>query len=156
MQDVPSYLDDVLAAIIRLGQLDVAPKRLLVAHPHTVRQVLHLGAGIVVVVLTLHLPPYSGQQAGDAVPQRGVAAGADMHWPRWVGADELHLDSTLIADGQGPERSRLGQDGVDLLTEPIVGQGEVQKPWQGGLDAGQITRWIVCDLRRDGPGDLHR
>ena len=73
VQDLARELDDVLALIVVVAHLDLATERLLIAHPDAVRQVLHLGAGVVVVVLALDLPAGPGKDAGDAVAQRGVA-----------------------------------------------------------------------------------
>ena len=149
-------LDDVLAAVVLLGQLDLAPERLLIAHPHAVRQVLDLGASVVVVVLALHLPTRLRQHARDAVAQRGISSGADVDRTGRIGADELHLHAPLPAERHRSELGAFGQNRVDLLAEPVVGEGEVEEARRSYLDARQIRRRILGDHGRDRPGDLDR
>ena len=97
-QDVLRQLDDVLALVIVLSQRDVTSERLLIAFPDAARQVLHLRAGVVVVVLALDLPSRSVEHASDAVAERGITRRADVNGPGRVRADEFNLDAALVAN----------------------------------------------------------
>ncbi len=101
--DLLGQLDDVLARVVRLGEGNVTAEGLLVAHPDAVRQMAHLGASIVVVVLALDVPAGSAQDPADAVAERGVAAGTDVHRSGRIGAHELDLDALPVAQVDRPE-----------------------------------------------------
>src|SRR5207302_7565685 len=106
--------------------------------------------------LALDLPARPGEHARNAVAERAITGRADVYGTRWVRADELYLHARKVAHRHRAELAALGQNGIDLPTQPIVGQREVQKARRRGFDPGEKTHRVLGVLRGNSPGDLHR
>ena len=74
-----------LAAQVEVAQVDAG------------REDIHLPAGIVDVVLAVHVVTDRAQQVGDGRPVGRTAAVADMQGAGRIGRDELHLDAPPLA-----------------------------------------------------------
>src|SRR5688500_8972917 len=117
---------------------------------------IHLGAGIVVVVLALDLPASLGQHARQAVADGRVARMPNVQRPGWVGTDEFDLHPPPSAQWHRAVARAFADDRVDLLAQPVVAQGEVDEAWPGRLDTGQKRGWILRQHGGDGASDVHR
>ena len=89
-------LGDVLAVVAVLGRLLPAPRGL-----DRRAEALHLGAGVVVVVLALDRVARELEQPRDRVAVRGVPRRGDRDRPRRVRGDHLDLDA--LAGSAKPE-----------------------------------------------------
>ncbi len=142
-------LDDVLAGVAVLGQ-----RRTGLAGRQRRREVGHLGAAVVEVVLTRHLVARTGLEH----PGQRVAVGcappvAGVQGTGGVGADELDVDRRAVAQVEpGEVVDALVDDVAEHVVQPAVGQVEVHearardldRPHVGGRrhveDLGQLRR----------------
>src|SRR5690606_39536584 len=90
-----------LAVVAALGDYHRVAGELLQAGLHGEREVRDLHAGVVVVELALHLPALRGEQRGDRVAERGLAAVAYVQRARGIRRDELD-DHRLASTGRAP------------------------------------------------------
>jgi hypothetical protein len=127
-------LGDVLAVVGVVGKHHVAPEVLLVADPDAPGEPVDLGAGVVVVVLPVHLPPGPGQQLGDGVAEGGLAAVADVERPGRVGGDELDVHRLAGAVLRAAVVSVPLQDVGERAGHGALGQPEVDEPGTRHLD----------------------
>src|SRR5262249_62376370 len=110
-------LVDVRAAIAGLGRLFPTPPRL-----DRGPELLHLRAGVVVVVLPLH--PVAGEleQPCDRVAIRAVARRGDGDRARRVRGDHLDLNPLALRGFAGAEVAAPGDDLAERRCEPGIGQ----------------------------------
>jgi hypothetical protein len=151
-----SQLDHVLALVVVRSKRSVAAEQLLVARPDAVRQMIHLRAGVVVVVLALDLPASLGQHPRQAVADGRVAGVSHVQRPGRIGTDEFDLHPPPSPEWHRPVARAFADDRVDLLAQPIVAEREVDKAWLGSLETGQERWWIARQHGRNGAGDIHR
>ena len=121
---------DVLARVAALGHVPaVQPGE------HGVREHVHLGAGVVDVVLGRDVGTGGPEDAGDRVAEGGPAGVADVQRAGGVGRDELHVDHVPGERGVGA----VGGTGLDdRLGEGTGGSG------------------VHGDVQEAGAGDVHR
>jgi len=82
-------VDQVLALIALVGQLDGVAEQLQVARAQRLREHAHLPAGVVEVVLAHDLVPGRVEQSRDAVAEHGVATVPDRERPGRIRGHEL-------------------------------------------------------------------
>ena len=96
VEDLPRQVRQVRAVVAVLRHLRVAPEQLQVARLDGGAEPVHLPPGVVEVVLALHDPPGSFEQARERVTEGGVARVSYVERTRGVRAHELDLDSAPV------------------------------------------------------------
>ena len=97
---LPRDLDDVVAAVAVVGKLDVLAQALEVAQPHAHREDVHLPAGVVDVVLALHVVAARLEQVRDRGAVGGAAAVADVQRAVRIRGHELDDHARARAAGR--------------------------------------------------------
>ena len=111
-------------------------------------------AGIVHVVLALHVVTGGVEHPGQYIAKHRPATVADGERAGRVDTDKLHLDAPFLP-GVGAAEGRAGlQDRRDPLGQPGIGQQEVDEPGTGHRNLGQHRR--RRDRFDDGRGDITR
>ena len=87
----------------------------------------HLVSGVVDVVLTCHVCPGGIEQIGQSAAYNGPPGVADVKRAGRVDTDELDLDLLAGLRVRVPELFSGCADRLDLVLEPPVGQGDVDK-----------------------------
>jgi hypothetical protein len=140
---------DVVAGVALLGRR-LTPPRCLDGRA----EALHLRAGVVVVVLALHLVPREGEEARDRVPVGAVPGRRHRDRAGRVGRHHLDLDAFArrrrAAAEVGARRDHL----PERLGEPGGREPEVEEPRRRRLGALD-RRERGCRLRQ-ARGDLER
>ena len=142
-------LRDVLAPVATLGRLLAAAHRL----DRGVEQ-LHLGAGVVVVVLALDIVAGEREEPRDRVSVRAVPRRRDGDRPGGVRGNHLHLDALSLRSRGGSERVHGLHDLAHAAGEPGVGQPQIHESGAGGLRA--LRDPLGDDARRELVRDLAR
>ena len=89
---------------------------------------VHLGAGVVDVVLALHAEPGLGQEPRQRVPDHRAAAVPDVHRARRIGRHELDIDTFGATNRRIAERRAGAQDGAELRVPDLGSQPDVDEP----------------------------
>ena len=134
VDDALRRVDDVLAMVAVFRERDLLAEQLEVARIDRAREIVHLIAGIVDVVLALDRIARCAQQVDECRAGCGAAAVADVQQARRIGADVLDLDFRMVELRQIAERLACFQDFLERIVEHIALEVEVQ-------EAG------ACDLR---------
>ena len=101
IDDLLRNVFDVSACIARLGQVDVTPEKLLVAHGDRLAEVIHLGAMIVDVKLLVHVVTGMAHDTSRRIAECSPAAVANVHGA--VGFAEMYSRLILrIPSGISP------------------------------------------------------
>ena len=119
-----------------VGPLVAVFRRLLPAPDRIHRRVeaLHLSAGVVVVVLALHLVAGEHEEAGDRVTVSPVPRGRHGHGAGRVRRDHLDLYPLARRGGRaGSERVARVEDLPRRPREPVVRDVEIDEPGPRGL-----------------------
>ena len=147
----------------------VAILRRLLAAAHRVdrgAEAVHLGAGIVVVVLALDRVTGEGEEPGDTVAVSAVACGGDGHRAGGVRRHHLDLDPLRRLGGAAAELVSCPEHAREACDEPRVGELEVDeaRPGDRGLrdtvdrccgldellrDLARRTARLAGELQRD-------
>ena len=83
---------DVIAAVAVVGEAQLLAAEFEIAQPHAGGEDVHLPAGVVDIVLALHLKPAGFQHAGEAGAVGRAASMADVQRAGRIGGDEFHGD----------------------------------------------------------------
>jgi len=127
VDDALRRVDDVLAVVAVLRERDLLAEQLEVARIDGAREVVHLVAGIVDVVLALDRIARCAQQVDESRAGSRAAAVADVQQARRVGADVLDLDLRMVKLWQIAERLPGLQDLLEGIVEHIALEVEVQE-----------------------------
>ena len=120
---------------------------------------MHLAAGIVDVVLALHVESDRFEDVGDACAVRGSTAVPHMERSGGIRGDELHLDTATISERRTRALHTGADDAAHRLRECRRRNAEVDETWPGDLDRcdrgrlGQPRHDALGDLARLAPGD---
>ena len=141
----------VRAAIAVRGKRDRYPPALEVTQPHAQREDVHLAAGVVDVVLALHVESGRFEDVGDACAVRGTPAVSDVQRAGGVRGDELHLDAPAIAERRARSARAVHEDAAHHLGERPRRDAEVDEARAGNRDRrdGVRTRQPRDDEFRD-------
>jgi len=154
------HIDQIPALVPVFGQRDVAAQRLQIARPQAMAEHAHLATGVVEVVLELDLVPESAQQVRHGAADNPVARVADRQRAGGVGAHTFDLGPLAAPDVQRKHGVPGGDDRLDLVQDPRIGQANVDETGRGGLDAvdepgrGSVARDGLRDVQRFAVGNL--
>ena len=152
--DALGDLADVLAGVAVLRDLGVAAEDLLVAGVEGAREDRDLLAGVVDVVLLLHLVPGRAQHGGERGADGGAAPVADVDRPGRVGGDVLDLRLAAAAEVElRPVLAGLG-DRARLAGGPAGVEVEVEEARRG--DAHLAYGRMRGHARAQRLGDVER
>ena len=119
------------------------------------RELLHLLAGVVDVVLALDVHAGGSKQARDGIPDGRCPRAHDVQGARRVRAHKLDLDARALA-GLGAAVPRALADGLaEHAVVPWAGEPEVDEPGASDLD-GLDERGVALERRDDLGRDLSR
>ena len=127
VDDALRRVDDVLAMVAVLWERDLFAEQLEVARIDRAREVVHLVAGIVDVVLALDWIARCAQQVDECRAGCRAAAVADVQQARRVGADVLDLDFRIVELRQVAKGLACLQDFLERIVEHIALEVEVQE-----------------------------
>ena len=127
IDQIGGRLRQIVALIIIGRQLDLVAQLLQVAQHQALPQLHHLIAGVVVVILALHVETGGFQQARHGIADDSAARMPDGDWPAGVGADELDLGFLAGAHVEGKQGLALGDDGIDLPPEEVLGNEAIDE-----------------------------
>ena len=128
---------------------------------HGFAEALHLGPGVVVVVLALDLVSREGEQPGDGVADGAVPGGGDDDRPGRVRGHHLHLDALRRRSAAPAVVGARAQDLGERRPEPGRRDPEVDEARSGHLGQhdlvqagrplrqlfGQLPRWAALQGR---------
>ena len=92
------YIPDVIALVAVARKLDFLAAEFEVTQPGRGTENVHLPAGVVDVVLALHVVTDEGEQVCQGGALGGAAAVTDVQRPGGIGGDEFHLNADTLAD----------------------------------------------------------
>ena len=127
----------ILTLVAALGEVpSVATQQFTVAHVQAFAQFEHLRACVVDIVLALHIVAGRVQHIGDRVTQRQVSPRTHVEGAGGIDAAILHLDPLALTQIHVAKGFASFQHGFDLLGQPTLIQGDVDK-----------ARWCHIHLR---------
>ncbi len=142
------HLDEVLALVAVLGRLLAA-----VAREQRRGERVELVAGVVQVVLAVHLGALRGEQVGDRVADRDPAPAAGVERAGRVRRDELEVDALAGQRSAWPYRSPCATTARSTSCSQVGREVEVDEARAGDLDPLEVRRALGLerddDLRRD-------
>ena len=115
---------------------------------------IHLAAGIVHIVFTMHLEADGGEQVGDGGAVGGTAAMTDMQRPGRVGGNEFHLYALACAKLAAAELAALLQCTAYHAVPGIAAEVEVDEAGARDLDLRHAmvglhrTDQLFCQVAR--------
>ena len=127
VDDLPRKVDHVLADVAVLRHLGLPAVLLQVSGEQAQVEALHLAAGVVEVILPLHVVPGGRHHLREGAAEDGAAGVADVDRSGGIDADELELHALagpcvdVAVAGPGPD------DGVDLPDQPVRAQRDVDE-----------------------------
>ena len=149
---VARQVDEVLALVAVLGRLLAA-----VARVQRVAEGRELVAGVVEVVLAVHLRALRRQQVRDRVADRDPAPAARVQRPGGVGRDELEVDPLRR---RARPRCRTGRPRATTVAQHVVQprgrEVQVDEAGLGGLGPGEMRHVGGLERGDDPLGDVHR
>ena len=148
LADAGGDVEHVLAGVAVLGDLGLAAEELLVARVERAGEDADLRAGVVDVVLLLHLVARCAQYVGEGRADGRAAPVADVDGARGVGGDVLDLRLAAAADVErGPRLAGVGDD-ARLPGGPRGVEVEVEEAGRSDADLGDRgVRGHACAQR---------
>ena len=155
----------VVAAVAVARERELLAEALEVAQPHADREDLHLPAGVVDVVLAVHLVARGVEQVRERRAEGGVAAVADVQRPGGIGRNELDQHAPAGAELAAAVGGALVRDPQQFLVVGGRRQEEIDEARARDLDPGDevALRQRIHDRLCDFPWlalrrlcDLHR
>ena len=143
----------VAAHVAALWHHSILTQRLEVADVEGAIEGVYLGPGVVDVVLPGDFVTRGGHDAGQAAAQHRAPGVAHVDGARWIDADELDLDPPPAADVQACIPVALLEDRIDLLTQPLPADGEVDET--GSRHRHLLDKLLGRDEGRQPFGDGH-
>ena len=128
-------IPDIIALVAVAGKIDFLAAEFEVAQPGGGTENMHLPAGIVDVVLSLHVVADEAQQIGQGGAIGGAATMTDVQRPGGIGRNEFDLDVTTLSDMAATEVFALLQNPVDDRLAGIAGEEEIDESRAGYFDA---------------------
>ena len=152
--EAPAEFGHVRAGVAVFGQRGLAAERLQVAGEQGAPEQLRLRAGVVDVVLALHVVAGGVEHGGQRVAEHRASPVADLQRPGRVGGDEfdLHLRAAALVSAS-PVRTGRGGLGQPLPL-PLRREPDVEEAGPCRLDLGD--RLAAGDPPGDRGGDVER
>ena len=154
LHDFCRNVGDVISLIPVFRHLRLPAQSLLVTGPDRAVERLHLGTGVVDVVLPRNFVPGRLHGVRQGAAQHRPAGVPHVYRPRRIDADELDHHLTSGTRFRRAEPLPGGDDGFDLLLQPCVAELEVDETRWRRLQTGNLRTRL--DAFRDQLGQVHR
>ena len=140
------HVDEILALVPVFGRFDA-----LVARVERIAELVELGAGVVEVVLAVHLGALRREQVRDRVADRDPAPTARVQGPGGIGRDELEVYPPAREHRRAAvpiaRRDHITQD----VVQPRRREEEVEEAGPGNLDLGEMRNGVGLERSLEHP-----